>query len=107
MQNPLNEAQERYRQWLYRVSPEVRDAFQPIIVVLNNGRPEIMACFDHPITNAYTESLNSLIQVMNRLGRDYSFEALRARILFAEGAFKHGTRPKFERQQMTTRDFAG
>jgi transposase len=63
----------------------VRDAFQPIIVVLDNWRPEIMAYFDHPITNAYSELLNNLIRVVNRLGRGYSFEALRAKILFAEG----------------------
>ena len=50
------------------------------------------------MTNAYTESLNSLIRVMNRL-RGYSFEALRAKILFTEGAHKHKlSRPKFERR---------
>ncbi len=60
---------------------------------------EILAYFDHPITKAYTESLNNLIRVMNRLGRGYSFEALRATILFAEGAFKNtNSRPKFERR---------
>jgi len=36
---------------------------------------------------------------MNRLGRGYSFEALRAKILFSEGAFKtEKKRPKFERK---------
>lgn len=34
---------------------------------------------------------------MNRLGRGYSFEALRAKILFAEGAHKR-QKPKFERR---------
>nr|WP_242431941.1 transposase [Burkholderia ambifaria] len=61
--------------------------------------PEILTYFEHPITNAYTESRNNLIRVMNRLGRGYSFEALRAKILFAEGAFKRtNSRPKFERR---------
>ncbi len=37
---------------------------------------------------------------MNRLGRGYSFEALRAKILFTEGAHKHKlSRPKFERKR--------
>ena len=37
---------------------------------------------------------------MNRLGRGYSFEALRAKILFTEGAHKHKlSRPKFERRR--------
>lgn len=62
--------------------------------------PEILNYFEHPVTNAYTESLNSLIRVMDRMGRGYSFEALRAKILFTEGAhFKKRVRPKFERQR--------
>jgi hypothetical protein len=32
--------------------------------------------------------LNSLIRVMNRLGRGYSFEVLGAKMLFSERAFK-------------------
>ena len=37
---------------------------------------------------------------MSRLGRDYSFEALRAKILFTEGAHKViKPKPKFERRQ--------
>jgi len=61
--------------------------------------PEILNYFDHPVTNAYTESLNSLIRVMDRMGRGYSFEALRAKILFTEGAHhKKRSRPKFERR---------
>jgi hypothetical protein len=37
-----------------------------------------------------------LIRVMNRLGRGYSFEALRAKILFTEGVCKI-RKPKFKR----------
>jgi hypothetical protein len=52
------------------------------------------------LTNAYTERLNSLIRVMNRLGRGYSFEALRAKILFTEGIHsRKQARPKFERRR--------
>lgn len=53
------------------------------------------AYFDHRITNAYTESLNSLIRVVNRLGRGYSFDALRAKILFTEGLQKE-RKPKYQ-----------
>lgn len=60
----------------------------------------ILNYFNHPLTNAYTESLHSLIRVMNRRVRGYSFEALRAKILFAEGAHKHKLSwPKFERKE--------
>lgn len=57
------------------------------------------AYFDHPITNAYSESLNNLIRVVNRVGHGYSFEALRAKILFTEG-FQKIKKPRYQRQRI-------
>lgn len=92
------EAARRYQIWETSIPQAQRAAFAPIVSAWGNWHGEILAYFDHPITNAYTESLNSLIRVMNRIGRGYSFEALRAKILFTEGPQKHKTaRPKFER----------
>lgn len=89
----------RFADWEKSITPDVRDAFADLIRAWRNWQPYILNYFDHPVTNAYTESLNSLIRVMDRLGRGYSFEALRAKILFAEGAFKKQLiRPKFERR---------
>lgn len=89
-----------YEAWNKAVVPEVRDAFADLIRAFNNWQPFILNYFEHPVTNAYTESLNSLIRVMNRLGRGYSFEALRAKILFTEGAHKKTlAKPKFERRR--------
>lgn len=89
-----------YEAWNKAVVPELRDAFGDLIRAFSNWQPFILNYFEHPVTNAYTESLNSLIRVMNRLGRGYSFEALRAKILFTEGAHKHTlNRPKFERRR--------
>ena len=89
-----------YEAWIRAVVPEARDAFGDLIRAFTNWQPFILNYFEHPVTNAYTESLNSLIRVMNRLGRGYSFEALRAKILFTEGAHKHKiSRPKFERRR--------
>ncbi len=93
-------ALQRYAVWNRSVTPEVRDAFGDLIRALTNWQPFILNYFEHPITNAYTESLNNLIRVMNRLGRGYSFEALRAKILFTEGIHKHKLSwPKFERRR--------
>jgi transposase len=93
------DAQRRYEAWEKSVTPAVHDAYADLIRAFRNWQPEILAYFDHPVTNAYTESLNNLIRVMNRLGRGYSFEALRAKILFSEGAHKKQVaRPKFERR---------
>jgi transposase len=98
-----NDALVLFANWEISVTHEVRDAFSDLIRAWRNWQPYILNYFDHPvnqpITNAYTESLNNLIRIMNRLGRGYSFEALRAKILFSEGALKKDLkRPKFERQ---------
>lgn len=95
-----DQALARYAAWQRSVPPEVHDAFADLIRAFTNWQPQILAYFDHPVTNAYTESLNSLIRVMNRLGRGYSFEALRAKILFTEGVHKSvRARPRFERRR--------
>jgi hypothetical protein len=99
------EALARFSMWDRAVTHEVRDAFSDLIKAWLNWQPYIVAYFDRPlagqpITNAYTECLNGLIRVMDRLGRGYSFEALRAKILFAEGAFKNELiRPKLEKRR--------
>ncbi|HBB9944293.1 transposase [Vibrio parahaemolyticus] len=87
-----DEAQQTYYAWLRQVSPEMKQYFDPLIKAMGNWHNEIFAYFEHPITNAYTESLNNLIRVMNRTGRGYSFEALRAKMLFTEG-FQKVKRP--------------
>lgn len=92
------DALERYGAWSNSVPPEIRPYFADLIRAFTNWQPWILNYFDHKVTNAYTESLNSLIRVMDRMGRGYSFEVLRAKILFTEGAHKHKlSRPKFER----------
>ncbi len=92
------DAAARYDAWAKSITPEFRLAFGPILTAWGNWQPNILAYFDHRITNAFTESLNGLIRVMNRLGRGYSFEVLRARILFAKGTHKVQGRPQFRRQ---------
>lgn len=42
----------------------------------------ILEFFTHPVTNAYTEALNGVTKVANRMGRGYSYEIIRARLLF-------------------------
>lgn len=94
-----SDAHEAYGDWFKSIPHGLHGHFEPLTKAFQNWMPEILAYFDQPITNAYIESLNNLIRVMNRLGRGYSFEALRAKTLFAEGAFKRtNSRPKFERR---------
>lgn len=89
-----------YEAWKKAVVPEVRDAFDDLMRAFTNWQPFILNYFEHPVTNAHTEGLNRLSRVVNLLGRGYSFEALRAKILFTKGAHKHKLScPKFERRR--------
>lgn len=89
-------ALQRYKEWKKDIPRELTYAFEPLTKAMNNWEQEIFGYFDHNVTNAYTESINNLIRVMNRLGRGYSFEALRAKILYSEGVHKV-SKPKFHR----------
>jgi len=88
----------KYHDWKNRIPANLEHAFEPLVKAVNSWEGEIFAYFDHPITNAYTESLNSLIRVINRLGRGYSFEALRAKILYTEGLAKV-RKPKYQKRK--------
>jgi transposase len=61
-----------------------KKSFAPLLTATKNWRNEILAFFDHPISNGYTEALNGVAKVINRQGRGYSFEVLRARLLFSK-----------------------
>jgi transposase len=97
-------AQQRYQAWLSSIPSKLLLDFADLTRACENWHPCIMNYFDHRITNAYTESLNNLIRATNRKGRGYSFEALRAKMLFAEGAFKK-EKPKLNRRRQEERTF--
>ena len=98
-------AEQRFAAWEQALSGQTRVAFGDVLTAWRNWQQEILAYFDHPVTNAYTESLNSLIRATDRMGRGYSFEVLRAKMLWAEGAIKKvPRRPKLTRQSRTLAD---
>lgn len=75
-------------EWRASVPAHLRKkkGFEPLLTATKNWRDEILAFFDHPITNGYTEALNGVAKVINRAGRGYSFEVLRARLLYRKVA---------------------
>lgn len=99
--NSVNEAYELYQNWLSNVPTELMIYFEDLIKAVNNWEEEIFNYFNSPITNAYTESLNRLIKTMNHIGRGYSFEALRAKILFTQGYRKAKKKKKFKEVEVT------
>nr|GGG77350.1 hypothetical protein GCM10011398_23060 [Virgibacillus oceani] len=97
----LKEAYKLYQNWLSNVPKKLITYFEDLIKAMNNWEEEIFNYFNSPITNAYTESLNRLIKTMNHIGRGYSFEALRAKILFTQGYRKVKKKKKFKEVEVT------
>lgn len=69
------------------------DGFRSLAKTVHNHYEDIFAYWDSPgrITNAYTEGLNGLTKVANRMGRGYSYEIIRAKMLYAKHARKVGS----------------
>ncbi|AEJ40134.1 transposase TnpA, ISL3 family [Sulfobacillus acidophilus TPY] len=87
------EVRSYFQTWERSLTDQHRIAFAELLTAWANWETHILAYFDHPVTNAYTESLNNLIRATDRLGRGYSFEALRAKMLWTEGVTKTRRRP--------------
>jgi transposase len=77
-----SEATKRYKEWVDNLDPEIRSSFGPLLTAFQNWEGPILSYFDHRATKACTESSNNLIRAVQRMGRGYSFDVLRARILF-------------------------
>src|SRR5699024_6501884 len=97
----IKEAYKLNQNCLSNVTKELMPYFGDLIKSINNWEEEIFNYFNSPITNAYTESLNRLIKTMNHVGRGYSFEALRAKILFTQGYRKVKKKKKFKEVEVT------
>lgn len=82
---PKAEAVAAFDAYPTSVPDNMKADFKVLMTSMKNWRREILAYFDHPITNAYTEALNGVAKTINRAGRGYSFEVLRARLLFGKG----------------------
>lgn len=80
-----------YSEWQKKIPAEAEAAFKPLTTAFTNWHTEIFSYFDleHKVTNAYTEGLNGIIKLTNRVGRGYSFDAIRAKILYNGGLRKH------------------
>jgi transposase len=97
--NNRQEAEEQYLLWASTIPAEMLDNWAFLLTAFRNWRDEIFAYFDQPqrITNAYTESINNVIRFSNRMGRGYSFDALRAKMLFS------GITPSKKRDRKATK----
>lgn len=91
------EAEEAFNTWSKQIPAELIDYFIPIVTTVDNWHKSIFNYFTARYTNATTEALNGLIKIMNRDGRGYSFEVLRAKMLLSNGMQKIHKACKFSR----------
>ena len=89
---PKDDAIRAFDEFPKTVPASMKADWTELTRAMKNWRTEILAYFDHPISNGYTEALNGVAKVINRAGRGYSFEVMRARILWREQA--NQPRPK-------------
>jgi transposase len=75
------EAMALYDKWEDELPDSCADAFIDLRIAMRNWRVEIFNHFEARVTNAYTEAMNGITRIVNRAGRGYSFEVLRARLL--------------------------
>src|SRR5665647_2084295 len=80
------------------------DRFHNLAKTVHNHYEDIFAYWDSPsqITNAYTECLNGLIKIANRMERGYSYEIIRAKTLYAKHARKVGSGVRLTTPSSTT-----
>jgi len=74
--------------WADSIPPELEPYFKDARGALRSWQAEIFHYYDVPITNAYTESINNIAKEMNRMGRGYSLDVIRARLLYNDEARK-------------------
>ena len=77
-------AEVAYEAWKAAIPASVELEFGALCRTVENWRTEIFAYFDHRYTNALTEALNGLVKIINRDGRGYKFEHIRAKVLSAQ-----------------------
>lgn len=89
------EAERAFDRCLQSIPAEMDPAFHSLLTAFGNWRDEILNYFTlGGVTNGYTESMNSLIRLLMRNGRGYSFEIMRARLLYNEEARSRKTSVK-------------
>ncbi|MDT0160457.1 MULTISPECIES: ISL3 family transposase [unclassified Bacillus (in: firmicutes)] len=79
------DANQEYYKWESSIPKDAKE-MKVIQKMINRLRKEVFAYFDGRVTNAYTESFNNVIKRIVRLGVGYSFDVLRAKVLFGTKA---------------------
>jgi len=97
------DAYDRYAKFEAKLTQDVKPYWTALVRAVGNWHNEIFAYFDYPVTNAYTEAMNSVIRHVDRMGRSYSFETIRAKMLYSKSIHKT-QKPKIDKRRSMKRD---
>ncbi len=92
--DPVKESAMRaFEAWETSLPDKELPLFHSLARTVHNHYEDIFAYWDSSqrITNAYTECLNGLMKMANRMGRGYSYEIIRAKTMYAKHARKVGS----------------
>ncbi|MAP25471.1 MAG: ISL3 family transposase, partial [Methylophaga sp.] len=78
------DAEKALAAWIDDIPQGQKEVWKDLVSAISGWHEEMLTYFetDIPITNAFTESINRLAKDKNRDGRGYSFEVMRARMLY-------------------------
>jgi transposase len=79
-----DEAERLFAEWAAAIPPEVKREFGKVARMVERWHAPIFAHFDYRATNAVTENRNGLIKMLNRDGRGYTFDIIRAKALLTK-----------------------
>lgn len=94
-------AEAEARKWVNRLDPSIAKPFRVVTTALGNWWAEIFNYYDYPVTNAYTESINGVVRNLQRISRGYSFEVVRAKLLYNDKAVSNASTSVRRRVQPT------
>lgn len=87
--NDASSARKALHAWREAVPGHLEPIFRPLLTASTNWEDQILNYFaTNGVTNAYTESVNRSLRDIDRAGRGYSFEVLRAKALYAHNAIE-------------------
>ena len=76
-----------YNEWKSSINEDM-NVFLDVCGTIDRWHTEIFHYFDYSYTNAFTESCNNMIKCIEKAGRGYSFDVLRAKVLYGTSATK-------------------
>lgn len=88
------EGEAYYKDWIATLPPTVSLAFRTKCEIPRRWMPMVLAYFEEPYTTGYVESVNRFLDDLQRDGRGYSFEVIRAKLMLAEKLEKRTFRGK-------------